>query len=371
VIWLRRVWSFFRERFDQRDDPAVTRALTAADEVVWSCYSQPFKVLAGLGKPKPIDAVPLPFIDPVFAPEIFPIDLVPQGLRTDVDPDFLRRVLNQLPLAVVRLPPASVRAPWSLILLAHEVGHAIDQQFVGRAVRRAAIDALGLDLADADRWETWSAELFADLYALLVAGPWFVWMLASLEAGPDAELIGRRERYPSPAARLLTAQYACARLGVSLPDLIQGLPLDRLCGEERTLANDAEIGRLLVDTWLERPIRGVLLEQLTDFRAEDWSARGTVATWRQLLLGVDPWPNAGADRNTVRVVAAAGVAAWASIRERASAADRTMLGLRLCDALVAVREPGTRAGGGAPDTEASGQMLGRALLALSDEQLQA
>src|ERR671912_222812 len=35
LAWLRRLWEFFRERFDQRDDPALGALLAGADEVAW------------------------------------------------------------------------------------------------------------------------------------------------------------------------------------------------------------------------------------------------------------------------------------------------------------------------------------------------
>src|SRR4051794_34830822 len=35
VLWLRYFWTFYQEKFDQRD---TIEAMKAADEVVWSCY---------------------------------------------------------------------------------------------------------------------------------------------------------------------------------------------------------------------------------------------------------------------------------------------------------------------------------------------
>src|SRR5262249_13799819 len=37
LLWVRRVWQFFREKFDQRDSE-LADTLRAADEIVWSCY---------------------------------------------------------------------------------------------------------------------------------------------------------------------------------------------------------------------------------------------------------------------------------------------------------------------------------------------
>src|SRR5438034_6654841 len=38
TVWLQRMWEFYRQKFDQRDDDRVGAVLRAADEVVWSCY---------------------------------------------------------------------------------------------------------------------------------------------------------------------------------------------------------------------------------------------------------------------------------------------------------------------------------------------
>jgi hypothetical protein len=38
IVWLARVWTFFKQKFDQRDDLVVGPIVKAADELVWSCY---------------------------------------------------------------------------------------------------------------------------------------------------------------------------------------------------------------------------------------------------------------------------------------------------------------------------------------------
>ena len=44
IVWLRRIWQFFKDKFDQRDDLRISPVLQAADEVVWSCYRPLFRV---------------------------------------------------------------------------------------------------------------------------------------------------------------------------------------------------------------------------------------------------------------------------------------------------------------------------------------
>src|SRR5690349_20585799 len=50
IAWTRRLWEFFQEKFDQRDGPHGPM-LYAADEVIWSCYREPFEWMAASGGP--------------------------------------------------------------------------------------------------------------------------------------------------------------------------------------------------------------------------------------------------------------------------------------------------------------------------------
>ena len=144
LAWLRRLWDFFRERFDQRDDPALGAVLTGADEVVWSCHREPFAALVSIAGAES-GPPPLPYVEPSLTPEVFPNGLVPGALRRDIDAPFLRRALDQLPFAVVRVPASCVTAPWWLIHLGHEVGHVVDARLLGYSERAALVQALGLD----------------------------------------------------------------------------------------------------------------------------------------------------------------------------------------------------------------------------------
>jgi hypothetical protein len=38
AVWLYKLWDFFRQKLDQRDQDQYKDVLKAADEVVWSCY---------------------------------------------------------------------------------------------------------------------------------------------------------------------------------------------------------------------------------------------------------------------------------------------------------------------------------------------
>ena len=153
LLWLRRVWDFFREKFDQRDGD-LADTLRAADEIVWSCYRQVFDRAKQIAPQLTAGPAPLPFIEPRYSPSTFPADLVPAGLQSEIDKPFLREHLNRLPVPVVRLQPACVSGPWWLVYAAHEVGHNVHydllpeqamvgqyQELVGNAVRTDGGDA--------------------------------------------------------------------------------------------------------------------------------------------------------------------------------------------------------------------------------------
>src|SRR5215469_10099879 len=45
TLWVERLFSYFQTKFDQRLDSRYQTLLEAADEVVWSCYAQPFATI--------------------------------------------------------------------------------------------------------------------------------------------------------------------------------------------------------------------------------------------------------------------------------------------------------------------------------------
>jgi hypothetical protein len=96
LVWIQRLWGYFRTKFDQRDDDVMGRVLGAADEIVWSCYAEVYRA-TDLDQPP----APLPYIEPLFSPQAVPRADPPPDLRTDVDADFLFACLKQLPIPLV------------------------------------------------------------------------------------------------------------------------------------------------------------------------------------------------------------------------------------------------------------------------------
>src|SRR5262249_40857207 len=133
-----------RRRFDQRDgDTPLASMLKAADEVVWSCYADPFRVI---GRKDIVS--PLPYVEDRLAAHAIPREELPADLASEVDTKFLRTYLSALPIAVIALPPSCIEHPWSLIHCAHEAGHHVQYDLVSEP-QWALVGEFGDVLADA------------------------------------------------------------------------------------------------------------------------------------------------------------------------------------------------------------------------------
>jgi hypothetical protein len=370
VAWLRRVWGFFREKFDQRDDPQLEPVLAAADEVVWSCHRTVLAraELAGIVRRHP---APLPYIEPYYSPEAFPAELVPAGLRSEVDVDFAREHLNRLPIPVVRLTPACVSAPWWLVYLGHEVGHHVqyglldDMELVGRfrqGVEQTVIEAGG-SAADGERWGRWSREVFADVCSVLFMGPWALWAMVELEFQPLVTMSQRRSSYPAPAIRLLLLRETVTALGLDPTSAARGLDLDDLAVQDPATSTDAGFVPSIVAYSLG-PAIGLpqTLRELSGFMAE-FRAGGPVSRWSERLCGHDE-PIVEKKLRTPRLLVSGAVEAWAGILDGAGAAEREALAQRSITAIGDSGEEGTRAAAaGAVDATELGEELAQLLMA--------
>lgn len=361
LAWVRRLWDFFRERFDQRDDPTLAPLLRGADEVVWSCHREPLSALDAAGA-SVAGPPPLPYVEPGLTPEIFPHGLVPGALRRDIDAPFLRRALDQLPFAVVRVPATCVTAPWWLVHLGHEVGHVIDAQLLGYPARAAIIDGLGLEAPAASDWTQWSGETFADLYGVLMHGPWAIWALAAADLHAEAAMTARRDSYPPPAVRLLVMTHACRALGASTSELdAEEAHWQALVAREPSLAAMADDGRRVVQALIAHTVRRATWSMLTGWEPAQWQ-RQSLGTWVSSLA-----QPATAPVRTRRAWPRALVAASVLVRKdgnRRADFDGAALARSLLAWLPVVRESGSRAtqDGVADRIAAQGLSLARALM---------
>jgi hypothetical protein len=390
IVWARRLWSYYRDKFDQRlDEERMRPLLRAADEVVWSCYRQVFVRAPN----SPQGAPPLPFIEPAFAPGAIVAGRLPPALKLFVDLPFLDPFLAKLPLPLLQLPPWFVDAPWWLVYVGHEVGHFIqkdlglEQPF--REGVAAAAKAAG-SAQDQAFWEAWHREIFADIFSLTVMGPWAIYAIRDAEWASPAAMALRKDEYPAPAIRLAIMVEAAARLGLDVK-MIDGMlaAVDLKTAIESTpeTRRDRDVIPGLVEFALG-PLPDSLgtLAVLGAFDAAAYAPNGgRVGNWAAALRGANE-PVVGQNLRIARELACGSLSAVArlmtvdagtvaGVDEAAVAAQRraasTALGKRTCQGLIRSAEPGTR-GKLAPSGQrpAAAQDLADRLLQISRERRQ-
>jgi hypothetical protein len=368
VLWLRRVWDFFREKFDQRDDPRLRPVLKAADEVVWSCYRPVF--LRALVWSRSLDGgpAPLPFIESRYSPEAFPRELVPQDLKRDVDLTFLRTHLAALPIPLVRLPNTCVEAPWGLIYLAHELGHHVqyrllpDRKLVDDTADLIGNEAHKISPAAEESWRNWSREIFADFYSVLLMGTWAARAMLELELRGHAEMSKSRAAYPSPLIRIYLMAKTASLLGLTVEeDLLDGL---FALSDGSPAGQEKEIADRVADVLLGLKAYGQTLSYLSSHDADQF--RTGVPGWRDALLG-DPEPQAALTLEAARLATAGTMAAWNRIGGEADDKERSRRRERLRTSSVSLiaecRLPGQRDAPLEANTAGLGKGLAEALLA--------
>lgn len=364
IVLVRRLWWWYAEKFDQRDDREFQRVLAAADEVVWSVHAQIFRSV----ETEPLPPAPLPYIDAVTAPEAVLRDEPPSDLRPDQFDSQLRATLARLPVPVVALPEVSRTEPWTLVLLGHEVGHHLQYDLQPRF---GLVASVGAELARVtgsgrrdNRWRAWSRELFADLAGLVTMGPASVAALLPYELGSDDWLVSdERGSYPPPALRIATIAAMAQRLGLDCSRELDDCDpagwlaarADDAVAEKRSWARTEfdlvpAVATALVDAVVAQ---GSTLADLAGFRRELFAPHGRVARRAEGLRADGGMVEQGLE--TVRELASAGMAAWQQValadgppREQAM----SDLSATLIDRLIDSREPGTRATQSAASVEA-------------------
>jgi hypothetical protein len=325
TVWVRRVWTFFRWRFDQRDHPQFSGVLAAADEMVWSCYVEPFRA-AGLDTPP----APLAYLDDRFSPYAVPRIEPPPELRFDVEAAFIRDFLSALPIPLLGLPPAAVEYPWWLALVAHEVGHHVQYDLEPKAAlvgdfRTWLESAIGDHAAApaAGRWKPWGREIFADAWSVAMIGPAALWVLVDLEVGADARLLQSHAAYPCPLLRFALMAALLTELRVSPLEALRGLdPQASRSGEpvivegqdfRSRFAEDFAVVPSVAKALAATPIvHDLSLGDLSRWDNADFAPFGTVKKWTDAFEAVDD-PTAVETVESARLATSGAVWAWANL----------------------------------------------------------
>ena len=192
ILDVHRIWEFFRSKLSQRYVPWFEPFLVAADQYAWECYD-PIRKAVDPAHVAPADVrePPMVFFNGGWSPFTmsrgieYEAEFVPEE---DFPAERYREILRSLPFPVIGVPWYQVRHLPDAVLLGHEVGHAVEDDF-HLTDRLRALIAAGFDdgsVPDAHReaWSSWLGEVFADLFGVLGGGAAFVSALMDLVAGP-------------------------------------------------------------------------------------------------------------------------------------------------------------------------------------------
>ena len=367
VVWLQRLWEFYRDKFDQRDaPPPLGRIVHAADEVVWSCYHEVMERAAQRDENVRHGAAPLAYIAPEYSPAALDSESPLTGsLKLDVDfaswGEKERALVETLPVPLLRLPPWCVQSPWWLVHIAHEIGHEVYTALnltshVREGVKAAARTVL--NDAESDRWRNWSEEIFADVFSVLMMGTAAVRGVTEVERATTARMVRPTQKYPAPAVRLELIAETARRLGGVPDDWLAGIKPRAIASTDTAAERHMGAVSPVVTFLLDSTLPGSLgtLRDLCDANPNRWPDHvGNVASWvPQVSVGVDS-AFAG-DITTARYVCAASVAAWHELTTKDNDETRKKNLVQLASAsssiLMKSGPPGTRAAA-QPDADES------------------
>lgn len=222
IMDLHRLWGFFRTKFALRFVPWLETPLVTADDLAWDCYSPVQKFIAPDQRREPplvyFTGGTSPFLMPRGTPYV--VEPLPDGSMRE--PEFTAAV-QLVPVALIGLPWFQVDHLPDAPLIAHEVGHAVEQD-LGLGDRVRALIEAAVPAERRPAWSAWSAEVFADVYGTLCCGSGFAQALMALLAGHPRQVKGEIRTsadwgsYPTRTLRVLLTAAVLAELGVQPGD---------------------------------------------------------------------------------------------------------------------------------------------------------
>lgn len=218
---LRKIWLYFRDKFDQRERLSNRLMLDLADRLAWQvCRHHHEAALAAGRLPGVEPAVPLVCFSPKPSPWAQPRHgvFLPETLS---DFEIVEREVatwtSRLPLPIIGLPWFQVAHLPQAPVIAHEVGHLIDSQYGLSAGLEQAIDE-AVDPLRRGLWRKWAREAFADFFGTLTMGPAYVLALTGFlldaDAGADQPDPVKPGKHPPPDARVALCCAALKRAGL-------------------------------------------------------------------------------------------------------------------------------------------------------------
>ena len=225
ILSEHRIWDYFRSKLIQREEDSFLPYLRAADEFVWNCYQPILKIVYPDVISSPAKQPPLVFFNGGISPfslsrgKSFQPEQV-AGEVLNINPD---DYITKLPIPVVGVPWDQVSHLPAVLVLGHEVGHIVEDDFgledELKLMLKSALDKRPPDETRAKAWNEWLGEIFADLYGCLAAGPAFAGALIDFIAKgkqticSEAKIASDWGRYPTDFLRVRIVLKALELMG--------------------------------------------------------------------------------------------------------------------------------------------------------------
>jgi hypothetical protein len=222
MLEVHRLWDYFRSKLSLRYVGWFRDYLSVADEFAWECY-RPAQEAAGPDSAAALRGAPLVFLSGEFSPFTDPreTEFTVEKVPGMMDSEEFRGFLRALPIPLIGVPWYQVSHLPDVVLIAHEVAHDVEADFqltetIASHLQRAL---KGMGAGAADAWRLWLGEVWADLYAVLAAGPAFVAaMMDLLVADPvqiavEASAPSRWDPHPPASLRMRLMTEALTKTG--------------------------------------------------------------------------------------------------------------------------------------------------------------
>jgi hypothetical protein len=204
ILDLHRIWDVFRSKLALRCIPHFEDYLIGADELAYRCY-RPAELRGAPREP------PLVY----FGDDLSPLTQLRGG---GTDTERLLEPLRRLPVALIGLPWFQIEHLPDAPIIAHEVGHDVEDDLgLGAELDAAVAGALEREGAEEDRlraWATWRGEAFADVFGTLALGPAFTRTLIDFLAAEPSTILAQFQAdggwRPHPPATLRVLLSAAA-----------------------------------------------------------------------------------------------------------------------------------------------------------------
>lgn len=194
ILEVHRLWDFYRTKLSLRYVEWYRPFLATADEFAWKLYEP-----VAQGKEPP-----LVYLSGEFSPFThlrdtpFAVEDVPDAL----DSVGFLQVVTRLPVPVIGLPWYQLAHIPDAVVIAHEVGHAVERDCGLTETTMEHLRTVELPRDRRSAWFTWLPEVFADLYGVLSAGPAFVSALADLLAVDPVTAESTEQLHPPASVRI-------------------------------------------------------------------------------------------------------------------------------------------------------------------------